>query len=74
MGTLDFKLERPKKRMLTLPEVVKYSGLSRENIMTFIWNGRLSFIRSKGLVRPRYYIDIYDLEKLIEQEKTRFTY
>lgn len=63
--------EQPlKKRLYTIKEAATYLGRSVPSLYTLIWNGDLPIVRSG----KRIHLDIYDLDKWIEDNKTRFTY
>lgn len=58
------------KRLLTIKEAGEFLGRSIWSIRELIWSGSLPIVR----VGKRIHLDIYDLEKWIEQHKTRYTY
>jgi excisionase family DNA binding protein len=59
-----------KPRLLTVKEASTYLGRSVPSIRELIWNGSLPIVR----VGRRIHFDLFDLEKWIEQHKTRYTY
>ncbi|MFV1951701.1 MAG: helix-turn-helix domain-containing protein [Nitrospinota bacterium] len=59
-----------KKRLLTVQEASDYLGRSVPSIRELIWAGSLPVVK----VGRRQHLDIFDLDKWIEQHKTRYTY
>jgi excisionase family DNA binding protein len=59
-----------KQRLLTVKEASVYLGRSVASVRGLIWAGSLPIVR----VGRRIHLDINDLEKWIEQNKTRYTY
>ena len=59
-----------KKRLLTVKEAGEYLGRSIWSVRELIWAGSLPIVR----VGKRIHLDIIDLDKWIEQHKTRYTY
>jgi excisionase family DNA binding protein len=59
-----------KPRLLTLKEASAYLGRSVPSIRELVWAGSLPIVR----VGRRIHLDTLDLEKWIEQHKTRYTY
>jgi len=59
-----------KKRLLTVKEASVYLGRSVPSVRELVWNGSLPIIREGR----RIHFDIHDLDKWIEQRKTRYTY
>ena len=57
-------------RLLTVKEAATYLGRSIPSIRELVWAGSLPIVR----VGRRIHFDIFDLEKWIEQHKTRYTY
>ncbi len=62
--------ESIKPRLLTVKEASVYLGRSIPSIRELYWSGSLPIIR----VGRRIHLDLFDLEKWIEQHKTRYTY
>jgi len=59
-----------RKRLLTVKETSVYLGRSIPAIRELIWAGKLPIVRPDR----RIFLDVYDLDKWIEQNKTRYTY
>ncbi len=59
-----------KKRLLTIKEAADYLGRSVWSIRELVWAGSLPIVR----VGKRIHLDIHDLDRWIEQHKTRYTY
>ncbi|MFQ5901693.1 MAG: helix-turn-helix domain-containing protein [Thermodesulfobacteriota bacterium] len=59
-----------RKRLLTVQEASVYLGRSIPSIRELIWAGSLPIIK----VGKRIHLDIFDLDKWIEQHKIRYTY
>lgn len=59
-----------KPRLLSIKEASAYLGRSVPSLRALIWAGNLPIVR----VDRRIHLDLFDLEKWIEQHKTRFTY
>jgi len=57
-------------RLLTIKEAATYLGRSVPAIRELIWKGKLPIIRPDR----RIHLDLFDLEKWIEQHKTKYTY
>jgi len=57
-------------RLLTVAEGAVFLGRTVTAIRELIWKGTLPYVKWDR----RYFLDIRDLEKFIEQHKTRFTY
>lgn len=64
------KKERPVKRLLPIKEASVYLGRSVTAVRELIWAGKLPCVR----IDRRIHLDIYDLEKVIEQHRTVYTY
>lgn len=62
--------ETIKKRLLTIKEASVYLGRSIPSVRELVWAGRLPIVREGR----RIHLDIYDLERWIEECKTRYTY
>jgi excisionase family DNA binding protein len=61
--------EPVKPRLLTVKETSVYLGRSVPSIRELIWSGDLPIVR----VGRRIHLDLFDLEKWIEQHKTKYT-
>ena len=59
-----------KKRLLTVEEASLYLGRSLSSVRELIWSGDLPFVKAGR----RTHLDIYDLDKWIEQHKVTNTY
>ena len=59
-----------RKRLLTVKEASIYLGRSIPAIRELIWAGKLPIVKSDR----RIFFDINDIDKWIEQHKTRYTY
>lgn len=59
-----------KKRLFTIKEAAEYLGRSEWSIRELIWGGSLPSVK----VGRRIHLDILDLDKWIEEHKTRNTY
>jgi excisionase family DNA binding protein len=62
--------ESIKPRLLTIKEAATYLGRSVPAIRELIWKGDLPVVRPDR----RIHLDILDLDKWIEKNKTRFSY
>lgn len=69
-GIYSPRKEPLKKRLLTIPEASFYLGRSVPSLRELIWAGSLPIVK----VGKRIHLDIYDLDKWIEQHKIRYTY
>lgn len=58
------------KRLLTVKEASVYLGRSVPSIRELIWAGKLPIVREG----KRIHLDIFDLDRWIEQRKTTYTY
>ncbi len=58
------------KRLLTVKEAAVYLGRSVYGVRGLIWAGKLPYVRFD----KRIHLDICDLEKFVEENKTSFTY
>jgi excisionase family DNA binding protein len=58
------------KRLLTIKEAAVYLGRSVCGVRELIWAGKLPYVRFDR----RIHLDIHDLEKFIEENKTAFIY
>ncbi|OGW10384.1 MAG: hypothetical protein A2W77_09715 [Nitrospinae bacterium RIFCSPLOWO2_12_39_16] len=58
------------KRLLSVKETSVYLGRSVSAIRELIWAGKLPCVK----IDKRIHLDIYDLEKIISNHKTVFTY
>jgi len=56
----------PKKRLYTIPEAAEYLGHSIWGIRSLIWGKVLPVVR----YGRRQYLDLYDLNKFIEKNKS----
>ncbi len=59
-----------KKRLLTVEEASFYLGRSLSSVRELIWSGDLQFVKTGR----RTHLDIYDLDRWIEQHKVTTTY
>ena len=59
-----------KPRLLTVKEASTFLGRSVPSVRELVWSGSLPIVR----VGRRIHFDLFDLEKWIEQHKTRYTY
>ena len=59
-----------KPRLLTVKEAAIFLGRSIPSIRELIWAGSLPIVR----VGRRIHLDLPDLEKFIENHKTRYEY
>lgn len=59
-----------KKRLLTVGEASVYLGRSVPSVRELIWAGSLPCVK----VGKRIHLDIFDLDKWIEEHKTRYAY
>lgn len=59
-----------RKRLLSVKEASIYLGRSIPAIRELIWAGKLPIVRPDR----RIFLDINDIDKWIEQHKTRYTY
>ncbi len=62
--------ETIKPRLLTVKETAVFLGRSIPSVRELVWNGSLPIVREGR----RIHFDLLDLEKWIEQHKTRYTY
>jgi len=62
--------ESIKPRLLTIKEAATYLGRSVPAIRELIWKGDLPVVRPDR----RIHLDILDLDRWIEKNKTRFSY
>jgi excisionase family DNA binding protein len=62
--------ESIRPRLLTISEAAVYLGRSVPAIRELIWRGELPIIRPDR----RIHLDLFDLDKWIEKNKTRYTY
>lgn len=60
----------PQKRLYSLQEAAFYLGRTIHSLREIIWAGKIPFVK----VDRRLFIDIRDLERLVEQFKERFTF
>lgn len=78
MGTPIYERERkntmlkqrefPSKRLLSVKDASLYLGRSVPAIRELIWAGTLPCVR----IGKRIHLDIYDLEKVIEQHRVTY--
>ncbi len=59
-----------KPRLLTVKDAATYLGRSVPSIRELIWGGSLPIVR----VGRRIHLDLFDLDKWIEQNKTRYAF
>jgi len=59
-----------KKRLLTVSEAGQYLGRSVPAIRELIWAGHLPVVK----LGRRVHLDLLDLDKFVEQHKTKYTY
>lgn len=57
------------KRLYSIPEAAKYLGRSVWAVREMLWAGKMPFVKDGR----RVLLDIYDLDKWIEQSKTTYT-
>jgi excisionase family DNA binding protein len=62
--------ERPVKRLYSIKEASVYLGRSECAVREMIWAGKLPYVKDG----KRILLDIYDMDKWIEKNKTRFTF
>ena len=62
--------DRPTKRLYDLKEASLYLGRSICALREMIWSGKLPVVRDGR----RVLLDIYDIDKWIEQSKTTYTF
>ncbi len=60
------------KRLLTVKEASDYLGMSLPTFRHLYWNGAIPII--KGNEKEKIRVDIFDLDKWIEQNKITYTY
>lgn len=69
------KVERPKKRLYSIPEAAEYLGLSIWSIRERIWAGHLPYIKPDPIEPDkkgrRILLDIQDLDQWVETHKAR---
>ena len=67
-------LSKPKKsltkRLLTVKETANYLGRSVNSVRELQWGGSLPFVQ----VGKRIHFDVYDLDRWVEEHKTRHIY
>ena len=59
-----------KKRLFTVAEAAEYLGRSVWSVRELVWGGSLPCVK----VGRRIHLDIFDLDKWIDQHKTTYTY
>jgi len=59
-----------KKRLLTVEEASLYLGRSLSSVRELIWSGDLPYVKAGR----RNHLDIYDLDRWIEQHKVTNIY
>ena len=59
-----------KKRLLTVEEASLYLGRSVSSVRELIWSGDLPFVKAGR----RTHLDLFDLDRWIEQRKVTNTY
>jgi excisionase family DNA binding protein len=57
--------ERPRKRLYTIPQAAEYLGRSPWAVRSMIWSGKLPAVRDG----KRVLVDVYDLDRWIENNK-----
>jgi excisionase family DNA binding protein len=62
--------ESPVKRLYSIKEAALYLGRSECAVREMIWAGKLPYVKDS----KRILLDIYDMDKWIEKNKTRFTF
>jgi excisionase family DNA binding protein len=60
----------PAKRLYSVPEAAYYLGRTVDGLREVMWSGRLPYIKDGR----RVLLDIHDMDRYIEENKTRFTY
>jgi excisionase family DNA binding protein len=70
MNNVDSKKNRSKKRLYTVKEASIYLGRSECAVREMIWAGKIPYVK----LDYRIYIDIDDLNSLIDRNKVRFSY
>jgi len=55
----------PVKRLFTLKEASIYLGISLRSIRELIWSGDLPYVQPNR----KMYVDLYDLEQYVEDNK-----
>lgn len=70
MNKANSQINRLPKRLYSIKEASVYLGRSVCAIRELIWAGKIPAVRFDRKV----YIDIYDLDELIEKNKEQFTY
>ena len=60
----------PVKRLYTIPEAAYYLGRTVDAVYEMIWAGKIDYIKDG----KRNLIDIRDMDKWIEENKSRFAY
>jgi excisionase family DNA binding protein len=58
------------RRLLALKDAAVYIGCSPWAVRDKIWDGEIPYIKLGG----KYFLDIADIDKWIENNKTRFTF
>jgi excisionase family DNA binding protein len=64
------KKERPQKRLYSLKEASIYLGRSVWALREMLWAGKIPFVRDGR----RILLDINDMDKWIEKNKTQYTF
>ena len=57
------------KRLYTVKEAAMYLGRSTWGVRELIWTGRIPVVRPEG---RKIFLDILDLEKFIDQNKSTY--
>jgi len=60
----------PVKRLYTIPEAAFYLGRTSDAIYEMIWAGKIDYVKDG----KRNLIDIRDMDRWIDENKTRFSY
>lgn len=60
----------PAKRLYSVPEAAFYLGRTVDALREVIWAGKIPFVRDGR----RILIDVEDMNRFIENNKTSFTY
>ncbi len=61
---------RLQKRLYSIPEAAAYLGRSVWAVREMIWAGKIRYVKDGR----RQLLDIFDLDKWIEDSKTQFTF
>jgi excisionase family DNA binding protein len=61
---------RPQKRLYSIEEASVFLGRTVWGVREMVWAGKIPIVRDGR----RILLDIFDMEKWIEQNKTRYSY